>query len=149
MSAKYKLVQRKDFSKDAPEDAKKFFAQLLNNGTVTFDEFCGDIAEETALTSADVKGCMDRTARITAKHLKEGRLVQLGELGSFLLTGGSTGSDTTDKFNAGSMMKKPKVRFIPGKLLLKMLSEVTFERVGDKEEKKPGGSGEDDRPVIE
>ena len=59
MSAKYKLVKRKDFSKDAPEDAIKYFAQLVNNGTVGFEEICGDVAEETALTSADVKSCIE------------------------------------------------------------------------------------------
>ena len=133
MSAKYKLVKRKDFSKDAPEDAIKYFAQLVNNGTVGFEEICGDVAEETALTSADVKSCIDRAAHHIAKNVKEGRLVQMGELGSFLL----------------SMMKKPKVQYIPGKLLQDIRGKVNFERVKEKTEKTPGGGGEDDRPVIE
>lgn len=148
MSAKYKLVQRKDFSKGAPKDAKKTFAQLVNNGTVSFEEFCNDIAEETALTSADAKGFIDRAARICAKHLKEGRLVQMGELGSFLLAGGSKGADSPDKFDASTMMKKPKVQFIPGKLLQDIRGKVTFERVKEKTEKAPNDD-EDDRPVIE
>lgn len=148
MSTKYKLVQRKDFSKDAPKDGKKYFAQFVNNGTVSFDEFCSDVAEETALTSADVKSCMDRAARITAKHVKEGRLVQMGELGSFLLAGGSKGSDTVETFDASTMMKKPKIQYIPGKLLQEIRGKVTFERVKEKTETTPGG-GEDDRPVIE
>lgn len=148
MSAKYRLVQRKDFSKDAPKDAKKYFAQLVNNGTVSFEEFCNDVAEETALTSGDVKSCIDRAARMVAKHVKEGRLVQMGELGSFLLAGGSKGSDTIETFDASAMMKKPKVQYIPGKLLQEARESVTFERVKGKEEKTPG-IGDDDRPVIE
>ena len=60
MSVKYKLVQRPDFSKGAAKDAKKYFAQMLSNGNVSFDELCESIAEETALTSADVKSCFDR-----------------------------------------------------------------------------------------
>ena len=83
MSAKYKLVKRKDFSKDAPEDAVKYFAQLVNSGTVGFEELCEGIAEETALTSADVKSCLDRLPRHIARHAKEGRTVQVGELGTF------------------------------------------------------------------
>ena len=47
MSAKYKLVLRKDFSKDAPEGSTKLYAQLVNNGTVGFEELCEAIAEET------------------------------------------------------------------------------------------------------
>lgn len=149
MSAKYKLVKRKDFSKDAPEDAIKYFAQLVNNGTVGFEEICGDVAEETALTSADVKSCIDRAAHHIAKNVKEGRLVQMGELGSFLLSGGSKGSATPDTLDAATMMKKPKVQYIPGKLLQDIRGKVNFERVKEKTEKTPGGGGEDDRPVIE
>lgn len=148
MSAKYKLVLRKDFSKDAPKDAKKYFAQLVNNGTVGFDELCRDIAEETAQTSADVKSCIDRLAKHIAKHVKEGRLVHAGELGSFLLAGGSGGSDTIEKFDASTMMRIPKIRYIPGKELQNIRDEVTFTRVKDKTETTPGDD-DDDRPVIE
>ncbi len=35
MSFKYKLVQRKDFSEGALEDAKLYYAQAVNNGTVS------------------------------------------------------------------------------------------------------------------
>lgn len=45
MSVKYKLVQRPDFSKGAAKDAKKYFAQMLSNGNVSFDELCESIAE--------------------------------------------------------------------------------------------------------
>lgn len=147
MSAKYKLVERRDFSKDAPEGSKKTYAQLTNNGTVSFDELCKDIAEETAQTTADVKSCVDRFAHHVSKHIKEGRLVQAGELGSFMLAVGSTGAESADKFNAATMMKKPKVQFNPGRLLQEARSQVTFERVGEKKDKPSGG--EDDRPVIE
>ena len=48
MSVKYKLVQRPDFSKGAAKDAKKYFAQMLSNGNVSFDELCESIAEESS-----------------------------------------------------------------------------------------------------
>ena len=60
MPLKYKLIQRKDFSKDAPKDGKKYYAAIVSNGTVSTDELCESIAEETALTSADAKSFMDR-----------------------------------------------------------------------------------------
>ena len=67
---------------------------MLSNGNVSFDELCESIAEETALTSADVKSCFDRLPRILARHLKEGRNVLLGEFGSMRLAVGSKGSVT-------------------------------------------------------
>ena len=146
MSAKYKLVKRKDFSKDAPEDAVKYFAQLVNNGTVGFEELCEGIAEETALTSADVKSCLDRLPRHIARHVKEGRTVQVGELGTFRPTVGSKGAAIEDEFDAATMMKKPSVSFLPGKVIQAVRSAMTFTRVKKDNTTK---EEEDDRPVIE
>ena len=129
MSVKYKLVQRPDFSKGAAKDAKKYFAQMLSNGNVSFDELCESIAEETALTSADVKSCFDRLPRILARHLKEGRNVQLGEFGSMRLAVGSKGSVTEKEFAASVMMKKPSLVYTPGKILQDMRAKVTYERI--------------------
>ena len=38
MSIKYKLVLRKDLSKDAEEGDKKYYASVNNNGTFSFDD---------------------------------------------------------------------------------------------------------------
>ncbi|WP_455625814.1 HU family DNA-binding protein [Parabacteroides sp.] len=145
MSVKYKLVQRPDFSKGAAEGAKKYFAQMLSNGTVSFDELCESIAEETALTSADVKSCFDRLPRILSRHLKEGRNVQLGELGSMRLATGSKGSATEKEFDAAVMMKKPSLVYTPGKILQDMRTKVTYERI--KSATAPNsGSGDSESP---
>ncbi|MBP3519376.1 MAG: HU family DNA-binding protein [Parabacteroides sp.] len=148
MPAKYKLIKRRDFTKDAPEDSYKFYAQLVNNGTASFDELCESIAEETALTSADVKSCFDRLPRIIARHLKEGRTVQAGELGTFRPVVGSKGADTEKTFDATTMMKRPSISFIPGKVLQNVRTSMTFTRVKDEEEKTSGGNGggEEERP---
>lgn len=148
MGIKYKLVPRKDFSKDAPEDAIKYFAQAAANGTVSFDEICSDVAEETAQTSADVKGVVDRLTRHLRKHLEAGRNVQVGDLGSFRMAIASKGAADVASFNAATMMKGAKVVYTPGKALQEMRARVTYERVKTKDEETDGGS-EDDRPVIE
>lgn len=141
MPVKYKLVQRKDFSKDAQPDDKLYYASILSNGTATFEEVCESVAEETALTSADVKSCLDRLPRILARHLREGRNVQLGELGSFRLTLGSAGAETEDSFKASTMMKRPGIVFTPGKALQEMRDRVTYVRVKeDGSETSEGGS---------
>lgn len=146
MPIKYKLIQRKDFGKGAPEDAKKFYANLVSNGTASLEEICESIAEETALTSADVKSCLDRLPRIIARHLKEGRNVQLGEFGNLRISLGSEGVDVPEAFNAATMMRKPKLLFTPGRELQKVRSTVTYVRVSDKEVTQPstgGGGGEE------
>lgn len=129
MPIKYKLIQRKNFSKDAQPDDKLYYASILSNGTATFEEVCESIAEETALTSADVKSCLDRLPRILTRHLREGRNVQLGEFGSFRLTLGSSGVENENDFKAATMMKRPGIVFTPGKTLQEMRDKVTYIRV--------------------
>lgn len=141
---RYKLVQRKDFTRGAEPDAKKYYAQIVSNGTVSFDEFCEDVAEETALTSADVKSCIDRMTRQLAKHLREGRTVQLGELGTMRASVASTGSDTVDGFDASKMMKKPTFSFMPGKRLQEAREKVLYERISDSGTTSTGGSTEEE-----
>ncbi|WP_455623149.1 HU family DNA-binding protein [Parabacteroides sp.] len=140
MPIRYKLVQRKDFTKGAPADGKRFYAQLVSNGTVSLDELCESIAEETAQTSADVKSIFDRLPRVLRRHLGEGRNVQMGEFGSIRPTLGSQGSLTKKDFNAATMMKKPGMVFTPGKLLQKMRDDATFLRVKDPDEETTGDS---------
>ena len=92
MAQKFKLIERKNLGKDNKENPRKFYAQAVNNGYVSFDELCGEIAENCTLTSADVKAVMDRMNYILDKNLRAGRIVQFGEIGNFRMAVGSTGS---------------------------------------------------------
>ncbi len=142
MAVKYKLIQKKDFSKDAPKDGKKYYASIVSNGTVDLEELCESISEETALTSADVKSCPDRLPRIIARHLREGRNVQLGELGNIRLSLGSKGSDTMKAFNAATMMKKPNILFTPGRRLRDAQESVVYSRVRMEGDEDSGSDSE-------
>lgn len=141
MPIKYKLIQRKNFAKDAQPDDKLYYASILSNGTVPFDEICESISEETAMTSAEVKGCFDRMVRLLVRHLREGRNVQMGELGSFRMTLGSLGVETESEFNAATMMKRPSIVFTAGKALQEMRDRVTYIRVKENDsETSEGGT---------
>ena len=87
---------------------------------------------------------MDRMNFTLDKHLKAGRIVQFGEIGSFRLAVGSTGSVDVKSFTA-SQIKKPKIVFTPGSRLQETRKLTTFERIGSPSE----GSDDDDRPVVE
>lgn len=149
MAQKYKLINRRNLGKDSGENPRKFYAQAVNNGYMSFDELCGDIAEQCTLTSADVKAVLDRMNYVLDKNLKAGRIVQFGEIGNFRLAVGSTGSLTEKDFST-AQIKKPKIVFTPGSRLQDTRKLTTFERVGetdengtatgeDDEEERPGG----------
>ena len=112
MSVKYKLVLKKDLTKGAATDAKRYYA------------------------SANVTGMMDALLR--------GEVVQLGALGNFRLSLGSSGVVNADDFHA-SLIRKPRIIYSPGVKLREMIAKVSIERIGQETDKSDAG-GEDDRP---
>ena len=137
MAQKFKLIERRNLGKDNSQNPKKFYAQAVNNGYVSFDELCTEIAENCSLTSADIKAVMDRMNYILDKNLKAGRIVQFGEIGNFRLAVGSSGSLTTDNFST-AQIRKPRIVFSPGSKLRDTRILTTFERSeGKKDESNP------------
>lgn len=152
MAQKFKLIERKNLGKDNAQNPKKFYAQAINNGYVSFTELCSDIAETCTLTSADVKAVLDRMNYMLDKHLKAGRIVQFGEIGNFRFAVGSSGSLTAKEFST-ALIKQPKIVFTPGSKLRETRQLTAFEKEAEKDatggEGGGGNAGEDDRPVIE
>lgn len=126
---RYKLVQRKDMSKGALEGSKLYYPQVINLGRVSFDSLCEEVAEQSSLTSGDIKNCMDRLVNCLVRHLKEGRSVDCGDLGSFRINIRSTGADTPETYDAATMMRKPSIQYYLGKKLRDMQDTgVRYER---------------------
>ena len=126
---RYKLVQRKDMSKGALEGSKLYYPQVINQGRVSFDSLCEEVAEQSSLTSGDIKNCMDRLINCLVRHLKEGRSVDCGDLGSFRINIRSSGADTPEAYDAATMMRKPSVQYYLGKKLRDMQDTgVQYER---------------------
>jgi len=152
MAQKFKLIERRNLGKDSTAVPRKVYAQAVNNGYVSFDELCSDIAEYCSLTSADVKAVMDRMNYTLDKHLRAGRIVQFGEIGNFRLSLGSSGAKTDKDFNV-SQIRKPKIVFSPGNKLRATRLLTTFEREASASGEGGNGSGNgeggSDRPEIE
>lgn len=126
---RYKIVQRKDMSKGALEGSKLYYPQVINLGRVSFDSLCEEVAEQSSLTSGDIKNCMDRLVNCLVRHLKEGRSVDCGDLGSFRINIRSTGADTPETYDAATMMRKPSIQYYLGKKLRDMQDTgVQYER---------------------
>lgn len=141
MAITYTLVQRKDMSKGALEDAKLFYAQAVMSRRVVFDDLCDEIAETCTLTSADIKAVLDRVIWAMVTHLRNGEIVQFADLGNFRIAIGSPGVSNPEDFNA-VMIRRPKVVFSPGKRLRDMRNLAKFNRFTvDKDEGMDEGGG--------
>lgn len=136
---KYKLVQRKDMSAGAEPDDKLYYPVLVSNGRVSFDRLCEEVAEQSALTSGDVKNCVDRLIFNATTHLREGRGVDMGDLGSFRLALRSAGAADEASYDASTMMRAPGVVYTPGKKLKEVRTTgLAYSRVATS-----AGSGAD------
>ena len=130
MALKYKLVQKRNLGKDQDENPEKVYAQMVSSDLVTFEELIEEVGDSTVAGSAGVKAVLDRLNVVLARHLRNGRRVNVGELGTFRLNFGSQGVVGSDDFNTG-LIREPRVRF-PGKALRTMKSLTSFERIGPK-----------------
>ena len=147
MSVRYKLVLRKDLSKDAAEGAQKYYASVKSNGIMTFQQTCTAISAYSTASPGDVKVVLDGLLFVLKESLLRGEVVQMGELGNFQINVGSSGTPTAEEFKA-TMIRKPRIVFRPSVSLKEILGKVSFERISTGTS-GTSGSDEDDRPVIE
>ncbi|MBR5297719.1 MAG: DNA-binding protein [Parabacteroides sp.] len=126
MSVKYRLVKRKNLGADKASTPEKVYAQAVYGDLVTFEELLGDITE-SGIPTNQVKGVTDRMVHQIKKHLAAGRRVQFGELGNFRYGVGSIGVLNEEDFDS-SLIRVPKVIFVPGNALREAKKDVKFEK---------------------
>lgn len=152
MPAKYTLVLRNDMSKDAVAGSKLYYANAKASGECGMYELCDLISLSSTASAGDVRLILDELIEVMKRSLGKGEVVKVGELGNFQLQFGSTGTATKKAFNQ-TLIKSKRIVFRPGKMLREAIKNYTFEKLPDPSDKEEGGSGggsgEDDRPVIE
>ena len=145
MPAKYKLVLRKDMRKDAAEGSKLYYASANTTGTCDVYELCDLISAQSTASSGDVKLILNELVNVMRRNLGKGEVVKVGELGSFQLQFGSTGTLTEKEFNS-ALIKSKRILFRPGKQLRDAISNYTFEKIVPETPSTPSGGGEEERP---
>ena len=152
MSVRYKLVLRKDLSKEAPSGAQKYYASVNNNGTLPYKQMCQSIAAYSTASPGDVHVVIDGLLFFMKDALLRGEIVQLGEIGNFQINVGSAGTATAKEFKA-ALIRKPRIVFRPSVELKDILDKVSFERIdaegGSADGGNSGGRNSGDRPEIE
>lgn len=124
MAIKFKLIQKRDM-----KGGKKYYPQVITNGNVTFTKLCQEIAEQSSLTDGDVKNCLDRLSYVLASHLSDGQNVSLGDLGSFGILAKGNGAASEADFKTTRDMRRPSVRYYPGKRIRDVQETATYQRV--------------------
>ena len=108
MAVKYNVIQ-KAYPGD-PTGPKKFYANSIADGEVSLRNLSKEIAQTSSISESDVYATLIDLAKMLSKHLSDGKIVRLGDFGSFQISISSEGMDVMNKVNSASI-KSAKRRF--------------------------------------
>ena len=129
MSVNYKLVQRKNPLKK--EEPAKWYATPNSAKPLSPKALTRAATANTTTAPIELEAAMELLAAFIPQQLQQGHTVNVPGLGSFRLTFKSDGVEDINKFNAGQMIKSPRIVFTPAKdLKEKTLQGLSFENGG-------------------
>ncbi|MFV0175767.1 HU family DNA-binding protein [Empedobacter falsenii] len=125
MAIKYNVIQ-----KAYPGDStgpKKFYANSIADGEISLRRLSKEIAQTSSVSESDVYASLIDLAKMLAKHLADGKIVRLGDFGSFQISISSEGADSISKVTSASI-KNAKILFRPGIDLRETLATLKYEK---------------------
>lgn len=151
MPLKYRLVKRKDMSKDAAEGAELYYAQTSISKKVDLNRICSRISKYSTVSRGDILLVLDGLITVMNESLADGESIHLGDFGSFRMVAGSKGSSTEKDFNS-SLFNRAHIVFYPGTMLMDIVRDASYEKwviPGSDSGSGSGSGGGSDRPEIE
>ena len=128
MPINFHVVQRQD-----PRDRTlqgKFYAEMIDRYEITFDQLLNEITDISTVSIGDTYNVLQTLIQLIKKHLKEGRILRVGDLGTLYTTISSKGENAKEDVDANSI-KKTNIRFRAGVKLKDAISRLSFHKVHD------------------
>ena len=134
MSVKYKLLQKKNPMKK--NDPAKWYAIPNSDKPLAQKALTRAATENTTTAPIEMEAAMELLAAFIPQQLKQGHTVNVPGMGTFRLTFKSEGVEDINLFNAGQMIKSPRIVFTPAKELReRTLQGISYENSGVLENK--------------
>jgi predicted histone-like DNA-binding protein len=128
MAINYSLTQRVNL-KD-PSAPRKFYAISKSSGEETVRQLATEISKRSGLSSSEVFAVIEAFIDLIPERIAEGKIVRLGDFGSFNVTISSEGVEKAEDFNA-SLIRGNSLNFRPGKLIQKVLDALEYTKVSE------------------
>jgi predicted histone-like DNA-binding protein len=128
MAINYVLMQRVN-----PKDVtapRKFYAVAKSTGEESTRQLATEISKRNGISVADVFATIEALIDLVPERLEQGKIVRLGEFGSFSTSISSEGVEKQEDFTATNI-KSNSVNFRPGKLVQKVLDTVDYTKVAE------------------
>ncbi|MGC1379050.1 MAG: HU family DNA-binding protein [Anaerolineales bacterium] len=125
MSVKYSVISKKDPRN--PAAPPRYYASLRNRGRSNLRWVATRIGKISTVSSADTMATLEGLLTVIPEELRDGRIVELGELGTFRLSAKSDGAPDPGDITARSITGV-KVIFTPGKLFKQALIGIKYQK---------------------
>lgn len=125
MSVKYNAVPKRD-----PRDLSappKYYPSVVKSGETGLRKLAKRIAEISTVSTIDTVANLEALLIVLPQELADGRIVKLGDFGTFWLRTKTQGSDTPDEVNAKNIINVLP-RFTPGKEFKQVLDKINFKK---------------------
>ena len=126
MAVNYKPVPKKNPSQQA--EPAKYYAQVVSNGDMTTRQLAKQISAISTVSAADTMAVIEAFLEVVPQALADGKIVRLGDFGSFSLAVNSEGAVDAPSLSK-NQIKKVSVRFRPGKEFTAVINSVEFTKV--------------------
>ena len=126
MSVPFSVKSRIDLND--PEHSRKYYPVVRSRGEIDIRTLADEIAQGTSLSRPDVLAALEALVLAIPKHIAEGHIVRLGELGSLRLSLQAEGSDAPVEVSTKNI-KGAKYIFRPGSELKESLNTLSFVKV--------------------
>ncbi|MGM0635465.1 MAG: HU family DNA-binding protein [Bacteroidota bacterium] len=108
---------------EAPE---KFYLQAIKNGNSDLEHLAYLISNQSTVREPDCLAVLHAFVHNMLDELRQGRVVELGKLGSFQVAVNSSGSETPEDVDI-SNLKRIRLNYRPSKHVKKALNTLDFK----------------------
>ena len=126
MAVNYKPVPKRNPSK--LDEAPKYYVQVVSTGDLTQRQLAKEVSAMSTVSTPDTMAVIEAFLEVIPKALADGKIVRLGDFGSFSLTASSDGAVDAKSLNQ-TQIKKVSVKFRPGKEFSNVTNNIAFNKV--------------------
>ena len=125
MAFKYKTVARK--KPGDPASTPKYYPSPVYSGNTTLRQLARKIAEISTVSSIDTLAVLEALLQLLPEELIEGKIVKLGDFGTFRLMLRGEGKEDESEVSASSV-KKASVYFRPSAVFSDIATKIKYEK---------------------
>ena len=128
MPVRFTAVPRKD-----PRDQNsepKYYATVKSTGRADTHAIAKNINKMSTVSSVDTAAVLEAFLNVVPDELADGKIVELGDFGTFRVSVSSEGATTAVDVTVRSITEV-RVLFTPGKRFKKLLNGADFEKFSD------------------